>query len=317
MLDRWMIQREGAPHARLRGVMNRAFTPRMVDRLRPRIAELAERRLASLEAEFDEVEDYARPFAIATMAELMGVAEADRGDFARSYRDFLPLFAGSRKPEEVTRAAVATRALTQHFAEMLAKRRREPRDDLVSGLAREEGGAERFDEQDAIGTCILVLGAGFGTVVSLVANSIHTLLRHPETLHVLARDPASIEGAIDELMRFDGATDTLVRYADEPVEIGGRRLEAGTIAGLVVASANRDPEVFADPDRLDLERDARRQLGFSRGAHFCLGASLARVEGAAALAALLRRSATLRRGEAPAIRGRVLGRGFQRLSLRV
>ena len=317
MLDRWMLQRDGEPHARLRGVMSRAFTPRMTQRLRPRVQELAERQLAGLSGTFDLVGDFGRPFAIAVISELLGVPEADRTEFAGWYRGFLPLFSGNTAPREAANAAQSTRKLSGYFADMLAVRRSEDRGDLVSGLAREGAREARFDDADAIGTCILVMGAAFTTVVSMVANATVTLLAHPDALASLADEPARIDDSIDELMRFDGVTDTGLRYVNEPIELAGRVFERNTILGLVVASANRDPDVFPDPDRLDLTRDARAQLGFGRGVHFCLGASLARIEVAAALRALLARRRTLRRAAEPAERSHILGRGFRSLPIAI
>jgi cytochrome P450 len=313
LIDRWMLSRDGSAHARLRSPVSRAFTPRVVSRVSDRIAEIANEILDDLGGSFDAVEEYARPLSIRVIAELLGVPESERGPFGAWFEAFIPAMTGSQDPAEVAGAAKAASQFQEMFRELLAVRRASPEADLISGLAADPAA----DEEDAIATCVLILGAGIVTTQQLIANGTLALLRDRGALTLVRDRPGILERGIDELLRFEGPTETLLRYATEPVNISGRRIEKDELVGVVVISANRDPEVFSDPDRLDLERNTRHHLGFGRGIHSCLGASLARVEGATAITTLVERFPRLRLGSEPLEWKQLLGRSVRRLPLEV
>lgn len=314
MLDRWMLSREGSAHTRLRGPVSRAFTPRVVSRLERRIAEIADEILDGLDgASFDAVAEYARPLSVRVIAELLGVPESEHAPFRAWFEAFIPAMTGSRDPTELAGATEAALQFEDLFRRLLATRRTSPEPDLISGLAADPSA----DEEDVIATCVLILGAGIVTAQQLIANGTLALLRHPESLALVRDRPGVLERGIDELLRFEGPTETMLRYTTAPVEISGRKIEQGELVSVAVISANRDPEVFPDPDRLDLERNARQHLGLGRGTHSCLGASLARVEGATAITTLVRRFPQMHLGSEPLEWQQLLGRSVRRLPLEV
>lgn len=318
LTDRWMLQHDGDEHHRLRGIANRAFTPRMASRLRPRMEALADELLAGIPAgqEFELVRAFARPFSVRVIAELLGVPAIHLERLAGWLRSLPAILAGSRRPDAVRAAAKAVLEMREFFVELLAARRSHPEEDLLTAMAGAEDDGERLSDDEVVATAVLLLGAGHVTTVHLVANAIHALLAQPDALATLRYAPDAVEPAVDELVRFAGPTQWLVRYCFEPAEIAGRSLRPGQLVGVVVASANRDPAVFAEPDRIDPVRDARAHLGFGRGPHFCLGASLARLETAVALAAILERFPALGSGTQAPRWQRSFGRGLAALWLR-
>ncbi|MBW2316845.1 MAG: cytochrome P450 [Deltaproteobacteria bacterium] len=316
MLDRWMIQREGAEHARLRRITGRAFRPRTVARLRPRVEEVAAERLSRIPdgEPFDLVARYARPFSVRIMSELLGVPREDQRRVGGWIRGLGKAFGGDSARAEASDAGQAAFELAAYLSGLLDERLREPREDLLSDLVA-EGVEGRFARAEAVATCMLLIGAGYSTVVHFLANATHALLRAPEVLSTLQAEPVRFEASVDELIRFDGPTQTGVRYTTEPISMGGEMIEAGSLIGLVIGSANRDPAAFDEPDRIDLDRDARHHLGFGRGPHYCLGSALARLEGGIGLRALFERFPGLALGEEPPRWGDLVGRGIGRLQV--
>jgi cytochrome P450 len=225
------------------------------------------------------------------IAELLGVDAVDRDRF-KAWSDDLALM--ELGPRGFIQAQTSMIAMTDHLRDVVAARRREPRQDLVSQLlaAREAGAA--IGEDELLATCVLVLFAGHETTTNLIGNGILELLRHPDQLAVLRAEPELIEPAVEELLRFHGAIQRVRRTVTEPVELGGKQLRPGDAVWLMVGAANRDPDVFPDPDRLDVRRRPARHLTFGLGPHFCVGAALARIEGPIAIATILARCPDLR-----------------------
>jgi cytochrome P450 len=276
-------------HTRLRRLVWKAFTPRRVARLRPRTEEIAAGLLDEMEAAggvTDLLGAYARPLPGTVLCELLGVPEADRGRISAAV-------AAYDKPGE---ADHVTRELAACLTELIAAKRADPGDDLLSALALvrddvgEDGSGDGLTDTEARSLAFQIIMGGFGTTVNLIGNGTLALLTHPEELARLRADPSLLLAAVEELLRFTNplnhATD---RFTTQDMTVGGVVIPAGEWVFMATSSANRDPGRFPDPDRLDLSRDTSGHLAFGHGIHYCLGASLARVEAEAALGALIAR----------------------------
>jgi cytochrome P450 len=278
-------------HTRLRGLVNKAFTPRRVEALRARVRELVDEHLDRVEdrSEMDLIADLAYPIPVIVIAEMLGVPPEDREVFhhwstnlARSLDPLLP----ADLIEVVERS---TDAFTEYFLKLIGERRVAPGGDLVSALVQAEQEGDRLSEEELVSTCILLLIAGHETTMNLIGNGMLALLRHPDQLEMLRSDPTLVPNAIEELLRYDGTVQMTGRTALDDVEIDGHEIKAGDICILLLGSANRDPDRFDDPERVNVTRSDIKHLAFGGGAHYCLGAPLARVEAHIALTEMLRR----------------------------
>ena len=283
-------------HTRLRGLVARAFTPKRIADLRPISEAIAAQLLDAIAARdpatpVDLIETFAYPLPVRVISALLGVPAADQAAFTAWSRGVARSLDPSvlRSPDIDAAIAAAEQDLTAYLRDLLALRRRQPGDDLLSALVAVEADGDRITPQEVVDLALLLLIAGHETTVNLVGNGVLALLRAPEQLALLRRSPDLIAGAIDELLRFDGPVQITQRVATEDLDLLGHRVRAGDEIMLVLGAANRDPAVFADPHRLDATRDARRHVAFGGGIHHCLGATLARVEGHVALHALLTR----------------------------
>jgi cytochrome P450 len=294
-----MLFRDPPDHTRLRSLVSRAFTPRVVEAMRPHIQEIVDGLLDRLEGArgMDVIEDLAYPLPVRVICEMLGVPIEDQdvfkewsADIARSL-DASILPAGS---EVITRGQESGDALREYFRSLIAVRRKQPREDLLSALIAAEEQGDKLSEPELVATCVLLLIAGHETTVNLIGNGVLALLRHPAELRALAADPALIQTGVEELLRFDGPVQRTGRLTNADVEIDGRQISKGSIVAAVIGAANRDPAHFADPDRLDVTRRENRHIAFGFGIHFCLGAPLARIEGQVAIGTLLRRWRTLK-----------------------
>ncbi|HEX4323689.1 MAG TPA: cytochrome P450 [Gaiellaceae bacterium] len=294
-IDSNMLNRDGDDHRRLRRLVSKAFTPRMIERLRPRIQEIADGLIDPVAArgEMELVSSFAFPLPITVIAELLGVPPADRDRF-REWSDAMvrPALAAA----ELERFGALMTELVAYLHVLFEERRSEPGEDLVSALVAVEDGGDTLSEEELSSMVALLIVAGHETTVSLIGNATLALLTHPEQLAELRRDPSLLPRAVEELIRYDGPVErTLNRWAAVDVELRGRTIHRGDAVIVILGAADRDPERFDDPDRLDLaaERETRL-LAFGRGSHFCLGAPLARLEAEIALGTLLRRLPGLR-----------------------
>lgn len=299
-----MLDLDAPDHTRLRALVQKAFTPRRVDALRPRIESLVDELLdrGAAGGRMELVRDLALPLPLTVISELLGVPAADRLRFHHWSTTIL-----SGQPGiGALRLIPAVRGLFRYLRALFAARRADPRDDLLTALVQAEEAGDRLSEDELLGMVFLLLAAGHETTVNLIASGVVALLAHPEQLARLRSDPGLAKTAADELARFTSPVELATeRYAREDVEIHGARIRRGEMVLGVIASANRDPAHFAAPDALDLERDPNRHLAFGVGAHYCLGAPLARLEAQIALPALLARAPDLRLAVPPeAIRWR-------------
>ena len=290
-----LLSKDGDDHRRLRRLVTKAFTPRMVEQLRPRIQEIAD-ELVDRVAErghMELVDDFAFPLPITVIAELLGIPVEDQARFREWSNSFvLP----PMTPELVEQLGRHTDEFVAYLDELFASRRTTPTDDLVSALVRAEDEGDHLSENELYSMVVLLIVAGHETTVSLIANAVLALLSNPEQLAALRADRALMPSAVEELLRYDSPVErTITRWVTADVELGGRTLARGDLVVAVVGSANRDADQFPDPATLDFRREpAGRHVGFGRGPHYCLGAPLARIETEIALATLLERLPNLR-----------------------
>jgi cytochrome P450 len=278
-------------HDRLRRLANKAFTPRAVERLVPRIREVVDGLLdrAAEMAGFDVVADLAYPLPVTVISEMLGVPDADRTSLRSWSLDLIYTLDPMLSVEALARAQRAGAEFRAYLRELIADRRRHLGDDLLSGLIQAEDQGQQLSPQELVATCVLLLVAGHETTSSFIGNGVLALLRNPDQYRRLNEDPALMRSAGEELLRYDSPVQLTGRLALRDTEIAGRRVEAGQDVVALMGAANRDPEVFAEPDRLDLARADNRHVAFGGGIHFCLGAPLARIEGGTAVASLVRR----------------------------
>lgn len=290
-LDRAMLQRDPPDHTRLRRLASHAFTPRRVQSLEPRIEQMSldlikrirERGVA------DFIADYARPLPIMVIAELLGVPFEEHDRFS-AWSD--QIMTGSDSvlggEEAARKSQEAMASLVAYFTALIAQRRQQPRDDLISALIAARDAEDRLSEDELLGMCVLLLIAGHETTVNLIGNGLLTLLRHPEQLALLRHHPEYLTSAIEEMLRYESPVQrSTPRFAAETFEIAGQRIEQGQQISLMFGAANRDPAHFSDPDRFDITRHPNPHLGFGSGIHYCLGAPLARIEARVAFSHIL------------------------------
>jgi cytochrome P450 len=271
----------------------KAFTPRRVESLAPRVGELVDELLepALRRGRIELMSELAYPLPLRVICELLGVPPGDE----KVLLDNAPALAVGldpdpmRSPEAVAAADRATEALISYLEDLIGRRRRQPGDDLLSGLLASEEKGERLSEDDLVAIILLLLIAGHETTANLIGNGLAALVRDPEALATLREDVEADRPAVEELLRYDGPTQMAERITLQPVEVGGRTIPAGRVVVLAVGAANHDPQAFEDPERLNLLRSPNPHLGFGGGAHFCIGAPLARLEARIAIPALVRR----------------------------
>ncbi len=313
-----MLFRDPPVHTRLRGLVNLAFTPRTVERLRPHIVEIADRLLDGAGREFDLIRAFAFPLPIIVIAELLGVAAEDRDQFKTWSTDLTLGLSPAATADDLARVKRAIEAVDEYMARVIEARRREARADLISDLVRVQESGDRLSMEELLATCRLLLTAGHETTVNLIGNGTLALLRNPAAREALAADPSLLPNAVEELLRYDSPVQMTMRFALEDGDLGGHPVSRGDLVLLLLGAANRDPSVFADPDRLDPARaNAHGHVSFGAGIHYCLGAPLARLEGEIALGALLRRFPGLALAtEQLAWRANPVLRGLQALPVR-
>jgi cytochrome P450 len=279
-LDRTILLRDPPDHTRLRSLVSKAFTPRAVELLRPRIQELLDELLEPIarRGEMDVVSDLANPLPVIVIAEMLGIPPQDRDRF----KAWSHVVAQGLEPvldmRFIRNADQATLEMNDYFHDIIRQRRADPREDLISRLISVEEQGEHLSEEEMLAFCNLLLIAGNETTSNLIGNGMLALLRNPDEFRRLHDDPGICESAVEELLRFDSPVQLTGRVATEDLELGGRQIAKNALILTLLGAANRDPAEFPDPDRLDLGRQDNRHLAFGLGIHFCLGAPLARAE---------------------------------------
>ena len=285
-----MLRLDPPDHTRLRGLVAKAFTPRAVERMRARIDTILKELLDSRPARgpMELVAELAAPLPVRVIAEMLGIPPEDHERF-RDWSNEVVRGLGDGTFEDRKASERAGEELERYFEAVIAARRIAPKDDLISALAAAEDAGDRLKRNELLSTLTLLLVAGNETTTNLISNATLALLRNPDQLELLRRAPEKVPDAIDEFLRYDSPVQMTSRIARTDRELAGHRIRAGQQLILLLASANRDPEAFPDPDRLDVTRTDVRHVAFSHGIHFCLGAQLARLEAGLALEALISR----------------------------
>lgn len=315
-----MIGMNPPDHTRLRGLVAKVFTPRAIERLRPRIETLSHDLLdePARTGSVDLMADFAGVLPVLVICEVLGIPTSERARMKQWGGDIAAALDLSSSARAQRRANAAMRTLHRYFEDLFAQRRRAPGDDVLSSLLAVEEQGDRLTQRELLATCLLLLLAGFETTVNLIGNGTLALLAHPEQLGLLRERPDLVPNAVEEMLRYDSSVQVTSREAVDDVEVEGVRIRAGTFVVELLGGANRDPAVFADPARFDVTRaNARSHLAFAAGPHHCLGASLARLEGEVAFRALLDRFPSLQLAAEPTRRPTFVLRGLATLPLRV
>ncbi|SEO98272.1 cytochrome P450 [Paenibacillus sp. OV219] len=297
LLDNWMLLRDAPVHTRLRGLVSPAFTPRAMERLRQNIRNIAE-HLADQMAEGKEAElisAFAFPLPVIVIAEMLGVPPEDRELFKGWSHTFARILEGGDQPPDFAQQAIgAAEEISVYFRDLISERKKAPKEDMISDLIHAKVQADALTEQELIATCVLLLVAGHETTVNLISNTMLALLEHPEQHALLLSQPALTASAVEEALRYEGPVQQTSRLTSAEYSIGGQTIKQGQFVTVMLGAANRDPAQFNEPDRFLIERTPNRHLAFATGAHFCLGAPLARMEGEIALSVLMQRFPEMR-----------------------
>ena len=312
-----MMENEPPVHTRLRSLVARAFARGHVERLQSTIATQAGELLEATGPEFDVLADFAEPLAVGVIAELLGVPAADRARLRPWSAAIVRMYEYRRTPATEEAALTAAEEFTGYLRSLAAQRRTSPRDDLITHLVTTRDGTDRLTDDELVASAILLLNAGHEASVNALGGGVVALCRHPGQLARLRADPSLIPAAVEEMIRYDPPLHLFERTATEDVALApGVSVTAGQKVAALLGAANRDPAVFADPDRFDVGRDPNPQVGFGAGIHFCLGAPLARIELQAALRALLAHAPGLALVEQPVLRPTFVLRGYTSVRVR-
>lgn len=317
-LSRWTLFLDGADHARLRGLINRAFSARLVEEMRPAIEDILNGLLdaAARRGELDAMRDLAMPLPVMVIGRMLGLPDADLPALRRWSDALAPFFSGRMDEPSLRGAANAIADLDTYFTRIIEARRVQPGPDLVSALIAAEEDGRILDDEELRSTCVMLLFGGHETTTHLIGNGLYTLLRHPDERERLMRAPELIVSAVEEVLRFESPVQWQSRIALEDSSVGDDAIARGSRLFLMLGAANRDPAAFQDPDRFDIARANNRHLAFGQGAHYCVGASLGRLEGRLAIAATLARFPRVRLADPePQWSGVSVLRGFARLPL--
>jgi cytochrome P450 len=292
-----LINSDPPDHTRLRGLVTKAFNPRVVEALRPRIREIVNELLDSVQknGRMDAIRDLAVPLPVTVLSEILGVPKSDVHLF-KGWADHILAFQGINKPpvEILRRAQNAIIGIRAYLGELIEEKRRQRGGDLLSELVAAESEGDKLSRTELINSSITLLVAGHETTTSLIGNGLYTILRHADQGQALKDDPALLTSAIEEMLRYESPVSRQPRLIKEDVEMGGKKLRRGQIAFQMLNAANRDPAYFTDPDRFDIQRRQNRHMAFGVGIHFCAGAALARTEGQIVFSTLMARLPGLR-----------------------
>jgi len=292
VMVRQMLFLDAPAHTRLRGLASVAFTPRRVERLRAHIQEIVDGLLDRVvhAGRADLIADVAEPMPAIVTAELMGVPVADHDQLKSWSADFAEMLGNfQHNPDRIPRVLRSVENMTAYFRSAIREQREHPRDGLIHALMTAEVDGSRLTEEEVIANVIVTMVGGQETTTNLIGNGVLSLLRHPDQLQKLREDSSLIPSAVEELLRYESPSQHTARLAPDDVELGGRRIPKRQAVIAVMGAANRDPERFPDPDRLDITRQDNRHVAFGWAAHFCFGAPLARIEGQIAFETMLRR----------------------------
>jgi cytochrome P450 PksS len=314
-LERGLLSLDGADHDRLRALVHKAFTPRMVEQMRDQTQAVTDAALDRAERAggMDLISEFALPVPLTIIGRMLGVPEQDHAKFSRWTRAFVSI--GARRNPILGIPSILR--FMSYLRTLIKTRRADPKDDLISGLVRAQERNDQLTDDEVLAMIFLLLSAGHETTVNLIGSGMLALLQHPDQLTRLREEPTLIKSAIEELARFVVPAETATeRYAREDVTVAGTTIPKGELVLAVIASANRDPRHFDNPDALNIARENNKHLSFGQGVHYCLGAPLSRLEAQIAISALVRRAPALRLSGAPdrlRWRGGLIIRGLEAL----
>lgn len=296
IISRNLISVGPEDHRRLRRLIQKAFTPRMIEGLRGRIEEISEELLDTIVGKgtrkMDLIEEYAFPLPIIVICEMLGVPLADQDKF-RGWSNVI--MEGFNNPELHQASDEVMKAFVDYLQELITERRKHLQNDLISSLISVEEEGEALTEQELYALVFVLIIAGHETTVNLIGNGMLALLEHPEQKQMLLAQPEIIQSAVEEMLRFNGPAEiSNIRWATEDVELDGKQIRQGDMLFVSLLSANRDSLKFQEPDTFDITRKVNDHIAFGKGVHYCLGAPLARLEGEIAVSALLRRMPDIR-----------------------
>ncbi|MGB0388286.1 MAG: cytochrome P450 [Ardenticatenaceae bacterium] len=318
MESHWMLINNPPDHTRLRRLVHKAFTPRMVEKMRHTIQSITNDLLDSVQeaAQLDLIADLAAPLPVTVIAKMLGIPREEHHNCRIWSKDIARTIDLTEEPAVYNRAAETTVMFTGYLKQLIRERRANPQDDLLSALIAAEEAGDQLSEKELHATVILLFVAGHETTINLIGNGTLALLRHPSQMQQLKNDPSLIKSAIEELLRYDSPVQMTSRVVFQEIEWKGHTFRQGQNIGFLLGSANHDPDIFAKPHRLDITRQPNRHLTFGSGIHYCLGAPLARLEGQIAINTLLRRIPTLTLAtESPQYRDNYTLRGLTTLPL--
>ncbi len=292
----WMLNMDPPDHTRLRGLVNKAFTPAMVNNMRSHIEDIANHYIDQFadKKEFDLVPDFAYPIPVTVIAEMLGVPKEDRDKFHKWSTTLTKTLEPEPDIMKLTKASHVNDELIEYFRVIVNQRRKDPKNDLISALVAAEEDGKKLTEEELLNNCVLILVAGHETTVNLIGNAVRLLLQHPDQLQKLMENKELIAGAISEVLRYESPVQSVRRLASEDLELHGQTIKAGDMCVLLLGAANRDAEQFPDPDKFDITRDSKKHMAYGHGIHHCLGSSLADTEGQIAIWNLFKRLPNLK-----------------------
>ena len=320
MAETLLLFLDAPDHTRIRGLVNKAFTPRTVEAMRPHIEQIVADLLdtAQEKGAIDVVPDLAYPLPVVVICELLGIPAADHERFQGWSKTLAAMIDPIADPTLLKGAEDAVIAFDDYFGELVADRRRAPGDDLLSAMIAAEEAGDRLTGDELLSLAILLLVAGHETTMNLIGNGVLALLRHPGEMQRLRDDPTLMRNAVEEFLRYDPPVQFTARTATTDVEVRGRTFAQGEGGILIIGSANHDDAQFPEPERLDVGRpEANRHLAFSAGMHYCLGAALARVEAQVAIGRLLERFSSIEQAGPERRRPNINLRGLESLPLQL
>jgi pimeloyl-[acyl-carrier protein] synthase len=296
MYSKWMLQVDPPDHTRLRALVNKAFTPRAVEAMRPRIQRMVDELLDPVipTGRMDVMADIGFPLPVLVICDLLGVPRSEYSNIRQWTQDLLRSLSPAISAQGMARVNEVIVKLREYFRSLANERRKQPKDDMMSALlaAREQG--DKLNEEELLATCVLLAFAGHATTAQLTGKGMLVLLQNPDQLELLRSNPSLIVGAVEEMLRYEGTLQMVYRSTIEEVTIGGKTIPARQMVFASLAAANRDPAQFPDPDRFDITRDASKHLSFGHGIHYCVGAPLGRLESQIAINTMLRRLPNLK-----------------------
>jgi pimeloyl-[acyl-carrier protein] synthase len=292
VMVRQMLFLDPPEHTRVRGLAAAAFTPRRVDHLRERIQEITDTLIDAVvgERQMDVMDAIANPLPAIVTAEMFGMPSGDHRmlkDWSQDFAEMLGNF--QHNPGRIARVLASVEAMSSYFRDLVRQQADKPTEGLINAFATAEVDGDRFTEEEVVANIIVTMVGGQETTTNLIGNGVLTLLRNPDQLQRLRDEPTLIPSAVEELLRYESPSQHTARIARTDIELGGKAIRERDAVIAVMGAANRDPERFPDPDRLDLGRTENRHLAFAWASHFCFGAPLARLEGQIVLTSLLQR----------------------------